>query len=62
MGHHLDHVHQRIAENVNRDSSVDTEDLTARDVHEILNARTLGWTDGVVAAVQQDAREYGILD
>lgn len=51
------HVHRRIAEYVSNLLSVD---LSAEDVYEILNAQTLGWQDGVVAAVQTEADEYGI--
>lgn len=52
------HVHHRIAEHVSRDLGVD---VSAADVTEILTAKTIGWPDGVVPAVQAEAREYGIF-
>lgn len=51
------HVHHRIAEHVSRDLAVD---VSAGDVWEILNAKTLGWPDGVVEAVLAEASEYEI--
>lgn len=59
MPNHLAHVEHRIAERVSRDLD---KDISSSDVHEILNAKTLGWEDGVVEAVQQEAREYGIIE
>lgn len=57
--HQLTHVYNRIAERVSR--TVGTS-VSSADVREILTAKTLGWPDGVVAAVQQEALEYGIAD
>lgn len=52
------HIHHRIAERVTRELGTDVTDA---DVYEILNSKTIGWEDGVVEAVQNEAREYGIL-
>jgi hypothetical protein len=49
------HVYHRIAEDVGQSLNIH---LDAQEVEEILTAHTLGWPDGVVAAVQMEAKTY----
>lgn len=51
------HVYQRISEDVSNLLKVCVE---PHEVEEILTAQTLGWPDGVVAAVQMEAKTYSI--
>ena len=49
------HVYHRIAEDVSRMLEIT---VSTDDVEEILRTKTLGWPDGVVAAVQMEVRTY----
>jgi hypothetical protein len=49
------HVYHRIAEAATKELGIEVSDA---DVHEILEAQTIGWKDGVVAAVQMESFPY----
>jgi hypothetical protein len=55
MTEYPSHVYHRIAENVRNCLKIE---VSATDVEEILVARTIGWPDGLVEAVQREAESY----
>jgi hypothetical protein len=48
-------IYHRIAESVTKELDIEISDA---NVHEILEAETIGWSDSVVAAVQMDSLPY----